>query len=104
MTSSAFQKLCTLVKYDQYLVDQSERIPQQERIPPSSEIAQFLDMQTPFVSYKKSILEEIPEDILPSKDEFSTSSAEKGIIESPQNQLQNNSSMESIACKNMIDC
>lgn len=104
MTSSAFQKLCTLVKCDQYLIDQSERIPQQERIPPSSEITQFLDMQTPFVPYKKNILEEIPEDILPQKDEFSISSVEKGIIESPQNQLQNNSSMESIACKNMIDC
>ncbi|GAB1864248.1 hypothetical protein CAJAP_05327 [Camponotus japonicus] len=94
MTSSAFQKLCALVKRDQYLVDQSERIPQQERIPPSPELPQFLDMQTPFVPYKRSILEEIPEDILLSKNEFSTLSAEKGIIESPQNQSQNNSSME----------
>lgn len=94
MTSSAFQKLCALVKRDQYLVDQSERIPQQERIPPSPELPQFLDVQTPFVPYKRSILEEIPEDILLSKNEFSTSSAEKGIIESPQNQSQNNSSME----------
>lgn len=86
------------------MVDQPEKIPQQERIPPSPEIPQFLDVQTPFVPYKRSILEEIPEDILSSINKFSTSSAEKGIIESPQNQLQNNSSMELVECKNMSDC
>ncbi|CAL1688132.1 unnamed protein product [Lasius platythorax] len=106
MTSSAFQKLCTLVKCDQYLIDQSEGTPQRERIPPSPELAQLLDTQTPFVPYKKSVLEEIPEDILPSKDEFSiTLSADENIIEPQQNQSQDNSSMkESTACKNMIDC
>ncbi|XP_029672663.1 uncharacterized protein LOC115241176 [Formica exsecta] len=98
LTSSAFQKLCALVKCDQYLVDQLERIPQREGISTSPEMPQFLDTQTPFVPYKKTILEEIPEDILPSKDEFSTTSsadeAPLGIIEPPPDQSQDNKTNE----------
>lgn len=109
MTSSAFQKLYALVKCNQYLIDQSERIPQQERITLSPEMAQLLDMQTPFVSYKKSVLEEIPEDILRSKDKFSTTSSANydidPVIEPLQDQSQDNNSMEeSTACRNMFDC
>lgn len=59
---------------------------------------QFLDTQTPFVPYKKTILEEIPEDILPSTDEFSTtSSADEApltIIEPPPDQSQDNKTNE----------
>jgi len=97
MTSSAFHKLCTLVKSDQ----QQETTLQQEPL-----VAQLqLDMQTPFVPYKSSILEEIPQDILSSKDEFSAvSSVEKGIIEPAQDRSQNNSLMEqSITRKDIID-
>ncbi|KYQ58588.1 hypothetical protein ALC60_02233 [Trachymyrmex zeteki] len=92
MTSSAFHKLCTLVKCDQ----QQETTLQQE---PFTQLQ--LDMQTPFVPYKSSILEEIPQDIWPLKDEFSAIlSADKGIIEPAQNQSQGNSLMKkSIARK-----
>lgn len=100
MTSSAFHKLCTLVKNNQ-----QQEIPQQE---PSLEIAQLqLDMQTPFVPYKESILEEIPKEPLSStlKDKFSAvSSADKGIIEPIQNQSQDSNLMEeSTARKDTID-
>ncbi|XP_012521892.1 uncharacterized protein LOC105828207 [Monomorium pharaonis] len=86
MTSSAFHKLCTLVKCNN---QQLETAPQQE---PSLRVAQLqLDVQTPFVLYKSSILEEIPQDILSSKDEFSAVTlADKGIIEPAQDQLQDN--------------
>jgi len=64
-----------------------------------------LNMQTPLVPYKSSILEEIPQDILSSKDEFSAvSSVEKGIIEPAQDRSQNNSLMEqSITSTDIID-
>ncbi|KYN16741.1 hypothetical protein ALC57_10938 [Trachymyrmex cornetzi] len=93
MTSSAFHKLCILVKCDQ----QQETTLQQERL------AQLqLDMQTPFVPYKSSILEEIPQDIRFLKDEFSVILSDNGIIEPAQNQSQDNSLMEeSIARKNI---
>ncbi|XP_018367360.1 PREDICTED: uncharacterized protein LOC108763920 isoform X3 [Trachymyrmex cornetzi] len=85
MTSSAFHKLCILVKCDQ----QQETTLQQERL------AQLqLDMQTPFVPYKSSILEEIPQDIRFLKDEFSVILSDNGIIEPAQNQSQDNSLME----------
>lgn len=88
MTSSAFHKLCNLVKYDQ----EQETTPQQE----SLEVAQLqLDTQTPFIPYKSSILEEIPQDILCSKDEFSAGpSTDKGIIEPAQPQSQDSNLME----------
>ncbi|XP_018397090.1 PREDICTED: uncharacterized protein LOC108775278 [Cyphomyrmex costatus] len=83
MTSLAFHKLCTLVKCDQ----QQEATPQQE---PRAQLQ--LDTQTPFVPYKTSILEEIPQDFRPLKDEFSAIlSADKGIIEPAQNQSRDNS-------------
>lgn len=97
MTSSAFHKLCTLIKCDQQETIQQESSPR---------VAQLqLDMQTPFVPYKSSILEEIPQSILPLKEDFSAvSSADKGIIEPAQDQLQDNSSMgESTAHKDTID-
>ncbi|XP_018367358.1 PREDICTED: uncharacterized protein LOC108763920 isoform X2 [Trachymyrmex cornetzi] len=95
MTSSAFHKLCILVKCDQ----QQETTLQQERL------AQLqLDMQTPFVPYKSSILEEIPQDIRFLKDEFSVILSDNGIIEPAQNQSQDNSLMEeSIALGSYID-
>ncbi|XP_011697470.1 PREDICTED: uncharacterized protein LOC105455674 [Wasmannia auropunctata] len=98
MTSSAFHKLCTLVNCNQ----QQETISQQE----SLGAAQLqLDMQTPFVPYKSSVLEEIPQDILPLKDEFSAvSSANNGIIEPTQDQSQDNSLIEeSTARKDTTD-
>ncbi|XP_011875448.1 PREDICTED: uncharacterized protein LOC105566220 [Vollenhovia emeryi] len=100
MTASAFHKLCTLVKCDQ----PQETTPQQE---PSAGVAQLqLDMQTPFVPYASSVLEEIPQDILPLKGERSAvSPTDKGIIEPAQNQSRDNSSMEeTTACKDTIDC
>ncbi|XP_018317385.1 uncharacterized protein [Mycetomoellerius zeteki] len=93
MTSSAFHKLCTLVKCDQ----QQETTLQQE---PFTQLQ--LDMQTPFVPYKSSILEEIPQDIWPLKDEFSAIlSADKGIIEPAQNQSQGNSLMKKSIALNL---
>ncbi|XP_018367357.1 PREDICTED: uncharacterized protein LOC108763920 isoform X1 [Trachymyrmex cornetzi] len=96
MTSSAFHKLCILVKCDQ----QQETTLQQERL------AQLqLDMQTPFVPYKSSILEEIPQDIRFLKDEFSVILSDNGIIEPAQNQSQDNSLMEeSIALNFEVTC
>lgn len=100
MTSSAFHKLCTLVKNDQ----QQETIAQQE---PLLEIAQLqLDIQTPFVPYKESVYEEIPKELLSAlKDEFSAvSSVDKGIIEPVQDQSQDSNSMEeSTARKDTVD-
>lgn len=99
MTSSAFHKLCTLVKYDQ----QQETILRQE-LPGVAQLQ--LDMQTPFVPYKSSILEEIPQSFLPLKSEFPSvvSSVDKGIIEPAQDQFQDNDSMkESTARKDTIN-
>lgn len=85
MTSSAFHKLCALVKCDQQETIQQESPPR---------VAQLqLDMQTPFVPYKSSILEEIPQDILPLKEFSAVSSTDKGIIEPAQDQSQDTSSM-----------
>lgn len=99
MTSSAFHKLYTHIKCDQ----QQETTVQEESL---SKVAQLqLNMETPFVPYKYSVLEEIPHGFLPVKDQFSNvSSVDKGIIEPAQNQSQNNSSVEeSPAPKDTID-
>ncbi|KAL0113980.1 hypothetical protein PUN28_011354 [Cardiocondyla obscurior] len=83
MTSSTFHKLCTLVKYDLVTTQQD-----------SSPITVQLDMQIPFIPYKNSILEEIPQDILLLKDQVCTALLEdKGIIEPTQNEQQDNSSI-----------
>lgn len=49
---------------------------------------QLLDTQTPFVSYKRTILEDLPEDIL--KEISPTSLADEGIIEPPPYQSPDN--------------
>ncbi|EZA48098.1 hypothetical protein DMN91_006474 [Ooceraea biroi] len=98
MTSSAFHALLTLVKYDQ-----EETVSRQE---PSSGVAQVqLGMQTPFVSYKKSVLEEIPEDILPTKDESSAvvPSVDQGIIEPPETRSQDNAPEEATISSGTTD-
>lgn len=97
MTSSAFHKLLTLVKYDQ----------EEAVSPPSVGVVDRLqiDTQTPFVPYKRTILEEIPEDILPSKGESSNvPSVEQGIIEpSPDQSLNNNVQEEATTSPNTAE-
>lgn len=79
MTASAFHELCALVK-----CKQQEATSRQEQVQ--------LDMQTPFVPYKRSILEEISEDAPLSKDESSIkSSIDERIIEPLQDQSQDQS-------------
>ena len=94
MTSSAFHKLYILVKCDQ----QQKKTLQQEPLAHHMETPQLqLDIETPFVPYRSSILEEIPEDIrgYSLKDEyFATLSADDRIIEPAQNQSEDNSLME----------
>lgn len=96
MTSSAFHNLYTLVKCDQQQETTLQEEPSKKEEP--SKIVQLqLDMETPFVPYKYSVLEEIPPGFLPVKDKFSgvfSSSVDKGIIEPTQNQSQDNSSTE----------
>lgn len=89
MTSSAVHKLYRHVK-----CDQQQETTRQEK--PSSKVTQLqLDMETPFVPYKYSVLEELPPGFLPVKDKFSAVSlVDKGIIEPAQNQSQDNSSTE----------
>ncbi|KAL6442411.1 hypothetical protein ACFW04_002565 [Cataglyphis niger] len=110
LTSSAFQKLYALVKCDQYLVgrDQLEEVPQRERISPLPEMPQLLDTQTPFVPYKRTILEDLPEDILKEISPISPSAlAEEGIIEPPldqsHNNPHNNPDMELTACSDICN-
>lgn len=88
MTSSVFHKLLNVLKCDEKeIIAPTAPIDQQE--PLTSVYPLQLDMQTPFVPYKRTILEEIPEELLPPKDESSAvPSTDLGIIEPPQ--LQDN--------------
>lgn len=97
MTSAAFRKLYTLAK-----CDQQEVISQQE---PLLEIAPVqLNVQTPVLPYKESVLEEIPKYILHSENEHVTaSSTDERIIEPLQEESQDNIlTKESSASKNKI--
>lgn len=99
MTLSAFHKLCALVKCNQQEVSSQQEL--------SQDIAQ-LDMQTPFVPYKRGdILEEIPESSSLSKDESNIdSSVNERIIEPlPEAQSQDASCLvdEQIPCEDNVD-
>lgn len=84
MTSSVFHKLCTHVKSDEAKCDKAN---------PRKTLS--VNMQTPFIPYKRCVLEELPEEIRPSKTEFpASSSAYKGIIEPFEDQSEDNSSTE----------
>jgi len=52
-----------------------------------------LEMTTPFVPYKTSILEEIPKELEVVEDELSTQIVQ-GIIEPPQDEVQDNNAIE----------
>nr|XP_012219524.1 PREDICTED: uncharacterized protein LOC105670547 isoform X1 [Linepithema humile] len=99
MTSSAFRKLYTLVK-----CDQQEVISQQEPLLEISPVQ--LNMQTSFLPYKRTVLEEIPKYIQHSEDEHATaSSTNERIIEPLQEESQDDDLMKkSSSCKNINDC
>jgi len=80
MTSSAFHKLWILVKCDQ-----------EEIMEPMNVTQIQLEMTTPFVPYKRSILEEVP--VLVVEDEPITQIVQ-GIIEPPQDEVQDNNAIE----------
>jgi len=81
--SSAFHKLLSLVKCDR----------EETREPIVTHLQ--LEITTPFVPYKRSVIEEIPKELVPVEDEPPTQIVQ-GIIEPPQDEMQNNNATEEI--------